>query len=208
MARNLRGHAADGPEMSASRTSLAVDSRPSGPTLDLHTDAIILREGPAPIASTLPLRGSPPPSVTSTAATPTPTSLSKATPTEAAPSPFLVRKTVFRAAPGILTVGPGPATVRVAARARARLDADADADDEADARSSDARRRARARLTRAPAHSSWAFFAAFALGAAASALTPASGDRGLELAIMAAVIAGAQTLAVALGKARARAGGD
>jgi hypothetical protein len=201
MPRNLRRHAADGPEMSASRTSLAIDSRPSGPTLDLHTDAIILREGPAVVASTVPLRGSSPPSVTSMAtatATPTLTSLSTATPTEPAPSPFFVRRTVFRAAPGILTVGPGPATVRAEARVRARLDADASM------RSSDARRKS-ADLARAPAPASWAFLAVFALGAATSALMPmTTDDRGIELAIMAAVIASVQTLAVAMsGKARA-----
>jgi hypothetical protein len=191
--------------MSASRTSLAIDSRPSGPTLDLHTDAIILREGRGAVASTAPRGGSSPPSVTSTpTSTPTPTSTAGATPTptESAPSPFFVRKTVFRAAPRILTVGPGPATIR----ARALVEAGAAA--RATGMSSEGRRRCE-RPARTPAQVSWTFFAAFALGAASAALMPTIADRGIELAIMATVIAGAQALAFAMsGKPHARIGGD
>ena len=43
--------AAERHEMSPSSTRAESDSRPSGPTVDLHTDAIILREGPGAVCS-------------------------------------------------------------------------------------------------------------------------------------------------------------
>ena len=54
---------------------MEIDSRPSGPTLDLHTDAIILRQGPAAVCSTY-LTPTPTPTATSL-------SISIVTPTEA-----------------------------------------------------------------------------------------------------------------------------
>ena len=62
---------------------------------------------------------------------------------------------------------------------------------------------------RAPATTTWPFFAAFALGAAMAASAQMMAGRGVELAVVAAVIAGVQTLAAAFpGKARARSGDD
>jgi hypothetical protein len=185
----------------------------SNPTLDVQTDAIILREGAGAVASTY-LRGTsscPPPSVpdatpgattepnpTATPTptpTPTPTSSSgAATPTTATePPPFGVRKQAFRAAP--IVVGVGPATERARLRALAAA----------------APPRPRAPMVRAHragrAHSpSWTVLAAFALGTATVAVASLFADHGLEIAACTSTLAGMMTLAVALSRIRAQNG--
>ena len=169
---------------------MEVDSRPSGPTLDLHTDAIILREGPGAVCSSY-LRGS----SSSLGVT---SSTSGVTPTAAEPSPFVVRKSAFRAAPPLITVRPSPAMERVRARARAKEQDDLRAVAAARQRR---RRRQDAEHGAAPP---WSLFAAFALGAAVVATAEMVVDRGVELAALAAVVAGLRVLAaVFVGKGRA-----
>lgn len=175
--------------MSASRSSVEIDSRPSGPTLDLHTDAIILREGAAAVCSSYVRGSSSSLSVTSPTSTPTPTA--------SEPSPFMVRRTAFRAAPAVITVRPSPAMERV----RARVLANAQSERHAPAAS---RERPSHGVERGTAPT-WTLFAAFALGGAAVASVEMLFERGVELAALAALVAGVRALAAALaGKRRAQ----
>ena len=182
------------------------DSRPSGPTLDLHTDAIIMREGAEAVGSTY-LRG--PSSCPTAAPPPTTTSLSiaLATPTTSERSPFIVRRTAFRAAP-IITVGPSPAMERVRLREAEAEGARASLFVRAPGHALVARRGGGSR-SRAAVSLPWPVLAAFAIGAAMAVAAQLVGDRGVELAALAAVIAGTRTLIAALpglsGKSRARA---
>ncbi len=182
------------------------DSRPSGPTLDLHTDAIIMREGAEAVGSTY-LRGSS--SCTTITPTPTTTSVSigLGTPTASERSPFGVRKSAFRAAP-IIAVGPSPAMQRVRLREAAAEGARASLLVRG-SRSALVARRGGGSRSRADASLPWPVLAAFAIGAAMAVAAQLLGDRGVELAALAAVIAGMRTLAAALpahsGKSRARA---
>ncbi|MDB5215762.1 MAG: hypothetical protein JWO86_3689 [Myxococcaceae bacterium] len=173
------------------------DSRPSGPTLDLHTDAIILREGPGAVCSTY-LRGSSTcPTVTPT---PTPTSIgsSVATPTSSERSPFLVRKTAFRAAPAIITVGPSPAMQRVQIREAAAKTGRAVGAAEIAPPGTGLRAQAEASLP-------WPVLAALAIGAGMAFAAQVIGDRAGELAAFVAVLAGLRTLAAGIpGKSRAQ----
>lgn len=174
----------------------------SSPTLDLHTDAIILREGAGAVASTH-LHGSSsgptgrlPSVVSSTDAptfTPTPTpsagSASQVTSTIATgPPPCAVPRQVFRAAPRVVVVGVGPATERARLRALAAQPPPRAA---AHVVRSEPAARARAPST------TWVPVAAFALG---SALVALLGDRALEIAALAATTAGAMTLAAAFSR--------
>jgi hypothetical protein len=182
------------------------DSRPSGPTLDLHTDAIIMREGAEAVGSTYVRGSSSCPTITTTPTT-TSVSIALATPTAAERSPFMVRKTAFLAAP-IITVEPSPAMQRVrlreaaAERARASLLARVPC-------SAPVGRRGVGSRSHAAVSLPWPVLAAFALGAAMAVAAQLLGDRGVELAALAAVIAGTRTLAAGLpgpsGKSRARA---
>jgi hypothetical protein len=175
------------------------DSRPSGPTLDLHTDAIILREGPGAVCSTY-LRGSSTcPTVTPTP-TPTPTSIgsSVATPTSSERSPFLVRKTAFRAAPPIITVGPSPAMQRVQIREAAAKTGQA-------VGAAEIARPERGLRAQAEASLPWPVLAALAIGAGMAFAAQLIGDRAGELAAFVAIMAGLRTLAAGMpGKSRAQ----
>jgi hypothetical protein len=182
------------------------DSRPSGPTLDLHTDAIIMREGAEAVGSTY-LRGSSScPTITPTPTT-TSVSIALATPTASERSPFMVRNTAFRAAP-IVTVGPSPAMQRVRLREAAAHGARASLLVRGPGHALVARRGGGSR-SRAAASIPWPVLAAFAIGAAMAVAAQLIGDRGVELAALAALIAGTRTLAAALpgrsGKSRAHA---
>lgn len=161
----------------------------SEPTLECHTDAIILRDGAGAVCSTY-LRGSSsgpsaPPSATSL-------SLSLGTPTTASePPPFAVRRSAFPAAEVAIVVGVGPATQRVKARARAL---------ERTYRRAGAV--APSSLTRGA--SAVAYASAFALGAATAASVGHVADRALEIASFACMVAGAVTLLVGILRTRAR----
>ena len=181
------------------------DSRPSVPTLDLHTDAIVMREGAGTVGSTY-LRGSSS-CPTSTPTTTTSASMALATPTACERSPFVVRQTAFRAAP-IITVGPSPTMQRVRLREAAADGARASLLVRG-AGSVPVPRRGEGLRSRASALLPWPVLAAFAIGAAMTVATQLIGDRGVELAVLAALMAGTRTLAAALpgrfGKSRARA---
>jgi hypothetical protein len=166
--------------MGSSMRSVDTDSR-SNPTLDCHTDAIILREGAGAVCSTY-LDGSPSsPSVTRTPTTAS-ESISVATPTDAEPSPFIVRRSAFRAAPQFI-VHAGPAT----ARARGRAAAAAGGARRAAAAPPEIRIRARSLPT-------WTVFAGFALGASVAAPAVIVLERGVAFAVLACVVAGVVTL--------------
>jgi hypothetical protein len=191
----------------------------SNPTLDLHTDAIILREGAAAVASSY-LRGTsscPPPSVpgattepnpTATpTATPTPPPIStpssgsgSATPTTATePPPFGVRNQAFRAARIVVGVGPATERARLRALAAATATPPRATPPRAKAPMVRAHRSARARS------SSWTVLAAFALGTTVVAVAALFGDHGLEIAACTSTLAGTMTLAVALSGTTTRA---
>jgi hypothetical protein len=168
--------------MGSSMRSVDTDSR-SNPTLDCHTDAIILREGAGAVCSTY-LDGSPSsPSVTRTPTTAS-ESISVATPTDAEPSPFIVRRSAFRAAPQFI-VHAGPATAR--ARGRAAGAAAAGGARRAAAAAPEIRIRARSLPT-------WTVFAGFALGASVAAPAVIVLERGVAFAVLACVVAGVVTL--------------
>jgi hypothetical protein len=180
--------------MTAARPTVEYDSRPSGPTLDLHTDAIIMREGAEAVGSTY-LRGtSSCPTITPTPTT-TSVSIALGTPTASERSPFAVRQTAFRAAP-VITVGPSPAMERVRLREAAAQGPRASPLGRGPG-SALLARRGGARSGDAAASLSWPVLAAFAIGAAMAVAAQLFDDRGVELAALAAVIAGTRTLAAA-----------
>jgi hypothetical protein len=194
--------------MTASRLTVDNDSRPSVPTLDLHTDAIIMREGAGAAGSTY-LCGSS--SCPTSTPTPTPTSVSLATPTASERSPFIGRQSAFRAAPIITvgTVGPSPAMQRVRLREEAAQRA-ASVVLRGPGGAVVARRGGGSRSRTAEASLPWPVLAAFAIGAAMAVAAQLVGDDlGVELAALAAVLAGTRTLVAALpgrsGKSHARA---
>ncbi len=191
------------------------DSRPSSPTVDLHTDAIILREGPGAVCSSYVRESSSSLAVAAPSSRGTAPSVYTPTPTASEPSPFMVRRTAFRAAPAVITVRPSPATERVRAReeAKARETARVKAGGRGRRVGETERGRGRARSTarsteRVPAW--WMLVALFALGAVASALVQIATEKGGELAVLAAVVAGVVTLsalsrrALLTGKPRTR----
>ncbi len=173
--------AADGGWMRASVPRLHCETR-SEATLDCHTDAILLREGPGAVASTY-LRGSGAPARAPGSVPSLPISIGTPT-TVSEPPPFSPARSTFPA---------GGVAIVVTDRRDLQV------------------RRARATSPPPPMRASWPITSAgiFALGAATAASVGELAGRALETAALACILAGVLILLLALLRmgARARPGG-
>ena len=106
----------------------------------------------------------------------------------------MVQRTAFRAAPVVITVRPGPATERARARAEARAREISPAMTAEIAKTAARSRPVRRELTSSGGVRAWTGFAIFALGTLASAVAQLVTEKGAELAVLAAVVAGVATL--------------